>query len=132
MEQWTPNVWFAICAAFFVGIIVGCAVVRALKGNVKQHIQLETELKATKEQVEAQKQQLEQHFEQSAALLSTLAEDYKKLYTHLAKGSEMLVPEAKQVEFFKQPQLTDNAKNVSDDQPRDYSEGSSGLLKTQS
>ena len=131
MEQWTPDVWLAIGAAFFVGIIVGCAVVRALKGNVKQHIQLEAELKAARETAEAQKQQLEQHFEQSAALLSTLAEDYKKLYSHLAKGSETLVPEAKQAEFFKQPLIADNAKNVSDDQPRDYSEGSSGLLKTQ-
>ncbi|VEI45766.1 Protein of uncharacterised function (DUF1043) [Actinobacillus equuli] len=47
------------------------------KGNVQQHIQLENELKETKAKVEEQKQQLEQHFEQSAALLSTLAEDYK-------------------------------------------------------
>ncbi|EFL79714.1 YhcB family protein [Actinobacillus pleuropneumoniae] len=132
MEQWTPDVWLAIGAAFFVGIIVGCAIVRVLKGNVKQHIQLETELKATKEKVEEQKQQLEQHFEQSAALLSTLAEDYKKLYTHLANGSEKLVPEAKQAEFFKQPQITHNDENTNGDQPRDYSEGSSGLLKTQS
>ncbi len=132
MEQWTPDVWLAIVAAFFVGIIVGSAVVRVVKGNVKQHIQLETELKAAKEKVEEQKQQLEQHFEQSAALLSTLAEDYKKLYTHLANGSEKLIPEAKQAEFFKQPQITHNDENSSSDQPRDYSEGSSGLLKTQS
>lgn len=129
MGQWTPDVWSAIGVAFVIGIIVGCVIVRAFKGNVQQHIQLENELKETKTKVEEQKQQLEQHFEQSAALLSTLAEDYKKLYQHLAKGSEKLLPEAEQLDFFKQSQLPPKHEN-SEDQPRDYSEGSSGLLKS--
>lgn len=129
MEQWTANVWTAIIAAFIVGILVGVLVLRATKGNVQKQLQLETELRETKAKVDAQKQDLEQHFAQSAQLLSTLAEDYKKLYTHLAQGSEKLVPEAQQAEFFK---LSHQAASESDDQPRDYSEGSSGLLKTQS
>lgn len=58
MEQWTPDVWLAIGAAFFVGIVVGCAIVRVLKGNVKQHIQLETELKATKEKLRSKNNSL--------------------------------------------------------------------------
>ncbi|WP_208790044.1 YhcB family protein [Actinobacillus vicugnae] len=129
MGQWTPEVWSAIGVAFVIGIIVGCVVIRAFKGNVQQHIQLENELKDTKAKVEAQNQQLEQHFAQSAALLSTLAEDYKKLYQHLAQGSEKLLPEAEQLAFFQQSQLTLKQEN-SEDQPRDYSEGSSGLLKS--
>ncbi|WP_026313133.1 YhcB family protein [Actinobacillus capsulatus] len=129
MGQWTLDVWSAIGVAFVIGIIVGCVIVRAFKGNVKQHIQLENELKETKAKVEEQKQQLEQHFEQSAALLSTLAEDYKKLYQHLAQSSEKLLPETEQIAFFKQSQLPLKHEN-SEDQPRDYSEGSSGLLKS--
>lgn len=128
IEQWTPEVWSAIGVAFVIGIIVGCVIIRAFKGNVRQHIQLENELKETKAKVEEQKQQLEQHFEQSAALLSTLAEDYKKLYDHLAQGSEKLLPEAEQLTFFKQSQLTLKHENR-EDPPRDYSEGASGLLK---
>lgn len=128
VEQWTSEIWAAIGSAFIVGIIIGFVVVRATKGNVKQQIQLENELKAAKAKIEEQKQQLETHFKHSASLLSTLAEDYKKLYNHLANGSETLLPEASQTEFFKQPQLTVNTEK-NDNPPRDYSEGSSGILK---
>ncbi|VEI45767.1 Protein of uncharacterised function (DUF1043) [Actinobacillus equuli] len=51
------------------------------------------------------------------------------MYQHLAKGSEKLLPEAEQIAFFKQSQLPLKHEN-SEDQPRDYSEGSSGLLKS--
>lgn len=133
MEQWATDVWAAIAAAFIVGIIVGCTLVRVFNSNVKKQFELEKELKQTKTQVDEQKQQLEQHFEQSAQLLSTLATDYKKLYTHLAQSSEKLLPEAaKNIEFFQQAQLPVKTEKTEEDQPRDYSEGSSGILKTQS
>lgn len=133
MEQWATDVWAAIAAAFIVGIIVGCTLVRVFNSNVKKQFELEKELKQTKTQVDEQKQQLEQHFEQSAQLLSTLATDYKKLYTHLAQSSEKLLPEAaKNIEFFQQAQLPVKTEKTEEDQPRDYSEGSSGILKAQS
>lgn len=133
MEQWATDVWAAIAAAFIVGIIVGCTLVRVFNSNVKKQLELEKELKQTKTQVDEQKQQLEQHFEQSAQLLSTLATDYKKLYTHLAQSSEKLLPEAaKNIEFFQQAQLPVKTEKTEEDQPRDYSEGSSGILKAQS
>lgn len=131
MEQWTSDVWAAIAAAFIVGAVVGCTLVRVFNSNVRKQHELERELKQTKTQVDEQKQQLEQHFEQSAQLLSTLAADYKKLYTHLAQSSEKLLPEnAKNIEFFQQNQLPVQPKKTEEDQPRDYSEGSSGLLKS--
>lgn len=129
MEQWTSDIYTAIGIAFVIGIIVGYVLLRFLKGNVQQHIKLENELKAANEKIDMQKQQLEQHFGQSATLLATLVEDYKKLYTHLAQGSGTLLPETKQAEFFKQPQI--EVKNTGDnDPPRDYSDGSSGLFKS--
>lgn len=106
MEQWTSDVWAAIAAAFIVGAVVGCTLVRVFNSNVRKQHELERELKQTKTQFDEQKQQLEQHFEQSAQLLSTLAADYKKLYAHLAQSSEKLLPEnAKNIEFFQQAQL---------------------------
>ncbi|QIW15631.1 hypothetical protein A4G20_04440 [Pasteurellaceae bacterium RH1A] len=126
----TTNVWIIAAIAFIIGLFAGYIVLRATKGSVQKQLQLEADLKATKAKVEEQKVQLEQHFSQSADLLATLAADYKKLYTHLAKSSEQLLPDAaKQIEFFKQEQLVQ--KSVEKDQPKDYSEGSSGLLKQQ-
>ncbi|MEG9475538.1 YhcB family protein [Mannheimia indoligenes] len=131
MEQWTSDVWAAIAAAFIVGAVVGCTLVRVFNSNVRKQHELERELKQTKTQFDEQKQQLEQHFEQSAQLLSTLAADYKKLYAHLAQSSEKLLPEnAKSIEFFQQAQLPVQPQKTEEDQPRDYSEGSSGLLKS--
>lgn len=131
MEQWTTDVWAAIAAALIVGCVIGSTLVRVFNSNVKKQHELEKELKQTKAQVDEQKQKLEQHFEQSAQLLSTLATDYKKLYAHLAQSSETLLPEtAKNIPFFQQAQLAEKVENIEEDQPRDYSEGSSGLLKS--
>lgn len=131
MEQWATDVWTAIFAAFVIGIIVGCTLVRVFHGRVRRHYELENELKQTKAQLDEQKQKLEQHFEQSAELLSTLATDYKKLYTHLAQSSENLLPEtSRNIEFFQQTQLPAQLEKTEEDQPRDYSEGASGLLKS--
>lgn len=150
MEQWTMDIWAAIGAAFIIGAIIGCTLVRALHSGVRKQHELEAELKQTQALFDEQKQTLEQHFEQSAQLLSTLATDYKKLYTHLAQSSEQLLPEvAKNITFFQQSQLPVQAemseqteekgeneplpeqqKNIiKENPPKDYSEGSSGLLK---
>ncbi|QLB18903.1 YhcB family protein [Mannheimia granulomatis] len=130
MEQWTLDVWAAIGAAFIVGAVIGCTMVRVFHSGVKKQHDLEQQLKQTKTVVEEQKQKLEQHFEQSAQLLSTLATDYKKLYAHLAQSSEQLLPETAKIEFFQQAQLSVKTEKTEEDQPRDYSEGSSGLLKS--
>lgn len=130
IAQWSSEIWLAIVAAFIVGFIIGYVVLRATNANVQKQLKLEGELKQANEKFDAQKAQLEQHFQQSAALLATLAADYKQLYTHLAKGSQDLLPDeaTQKIEFFKQPQL--EVKSNDDTQPRDYSEGSSGILKT--
>ncbi|AAP96293.1 hypothetical protein A6046_07055 [[Haemophilus] ducreyi] len=128
MEQWTTEIWFSISIAFLIGTLCGVLVMRFFKGNIQQQIQLKSELASAEAKIEEQKQQLERHFEQSANLLENLAEDYKKLYTHFAQNSEQLLPESNQVEFFKR--LKNHANGDEDNQPRDYSDGSSGLLKS--
>ncbi|WP_373819465.1 YhcB family protein [Glaesserella sp.] len=132
MEQWSGNVWTAIIAAFVVGLILGYVIFRATNANAQKQQKLEKDLKAATTQMEEQKQQLEQHFEQSATLLATLADDYKKLYSHLAKGSQTLLPEAEanKIEFFQARIESNTHPENPDDQPKDYSEGSSGILKS--
>lgn len=129
MEQWTSEIWTAVIVAFLVGTSVGYFVVRTTNSNVQKQHKLEAELKAATAKIDAQKEQLEQHFSTSANLLATLAEDYKKLYTHLAKGSQQMLPETAKVEFFENPELKAPAQSQ-EHQPKDYSEGSSGLLKS--
>ena len=120
MTEWTIAVWGALGAAFIVGIFIGVLVIRMASRNVQKHLQLQADLKTMQHKVDEQKLQLESHFAESAELLATLVTDYKKLYDHLAHGSAELLPEEHQTEFFK---LTTK------DQPRDYSESSSGLFK---
>lgn len=135
LEQWSTQVWLAIASAFIIGCIIGYVVLRTTNGSVKKQQQLTNDLKVANAKIEQQKGQLEQHFQESATLLSTLAEDYKKLYTHLATSSQTLLPDETQqkIAFFQQPQLENSAeKNAEsdDDQPKDYSEGASGILKS--
>lgn len=150
--QWSNEVWTAVIVAFFVGAVVGYLILLTTNANAKKQQKLEVDLKNATQKMEEQKQQLEKHFEQSAQLLSTLAEDYKKLYSHLAQSSQSLLPETTaRLEFFQQAEqiveskedlvdenvesvniapVGDTANKVSDLPPKDYTEGSSGLLKS--
>lgn len=143
--QWSNEVWTAVIVAFFIGAVVGYLILLTTNANAKKQQKLEVDLNAATQKMEEQKQQLEKHFEQSAQLLSTLAEDYKKLYSHLAQSSQTLLPETTaKLEFFQQaeqPAIEEQAEvqtNVAESQtaengdepPKDYTEGSSGILKS--
>lgn len=158
--QWSNEMWTAIIVAFFIGAVVGYLILLTTNANAKKQQKLEVDLKAATQKMEEQKQQLEKHFEESANLLSTLAQDYKKLYTHLAQSSQNLLPETTaKLEFFQQAQLENNqytaeqtaseveiaeVETLNDNpeenqlneeialegQPKDYTEGSSGILKS--
>lgn len=134
MQSWTPEMWRAALLGLVVGFAIGYFLLRFTKGSVKKQVKTETELRQLKAQLENQKQQLEKHFAESANLLKTLAQDYQHLYQHFAGASVQLLPELDEKALF-QAQNVDGADEtstaVSDDQPKDYSEGSSGLLKAE-
>lgn len=123
------ELWTAVIVAFFVGVAVGYFILLTTNANAKKQQKLEAELNTATQKLADQQQRLENHFEQSAALLATMAEDYKKLYTHLADSSQTLLSESSaKLAFFQQPQLEEKAEN-NDNPPKDYTEGSSGILK---
>ena len=134
MQSWTPEMWRAALLGLVVGFAIGYFLLRFTKGSVKKQVKTETELRQLKAQLENQKQQLEKHFAESANLLKTLAQDYQHLYQHFAGASVQLLPELDEKALF-QAQNADGADETStaesDDQPKDYSEGSSGLLKAE-
>ena len=134
MQSWTPEMWRAALLGLVVGFAIGYFLLRFTKGSVKKQVKTETELRQLKAQLENQKQQLEKHFAESANLLKTLAQDYQHLYQHFAGASVQLLPELDE-KALSQAQNVGGADEtstaVSDDQPKDYSEGSSGLLKAE-
>ena len=134
MQSWTPEMWRAALLGLVVGFAIGYFLLRFTKGSVKKQVKTETELRQLKAQLENQKQQLEKHFAESANLLKTLAQDYQHLYQHFAGASVQLLPELDEKALFQAQNVggaDETSPAVSDDQPKDYSEGSSGLLKAE-
>lgn len=134
MQSWTPEMWRAALLGLVVGFAIGYFLLRFTKGSVKKQVKTETELRQLKAQLENQKQQLEKHFAESANLLKTLAQDYQHLYQHFAGTSVQLLPELDEKALFQAQSVggaDETSTAVSDDQPKDYSEGSSGLLKAE-
>ncbi|WP_410686117.1 YhcB family protein [Avibacterium paragallinarum] len=139
MQNWTPEMWQSALVGLVVGLILGYLLLRLTKDSVKKQLQTETELKKVKSELDQQKQNLEKHFSESAELLKTLAQDYQKLYQHLANSSAELLPQLEnkilfenQLEEKKAEQDKTVAENNSEETPpRDYSEGSSGILKAE-
>lgn len=134
MQSWTLEMWRAALLGLVVGFAIGYFLLRFTKGSVKKQVKTETELRQLKAQLENQKQQLEKHFAESANLLKTLAQDYQHLYQHFAGASVQLLPELDEKALFQAQNVggaDETSTAVSDDQPKDYSEGSSGLLKAE-
>ncbi|EGY34298.1 hypothetical protein SC1083_0686 [Aggregatibacter actinomycetemcomitans serotype e str. SC1083] len=135
MQTWTAEMWQAALISLVVGFIIGYFLLRITKESAKKQVKTEAELRVAKEQLESQKQQLEKHFAESADLLKSLAQNYQKLYQHLAQSSTRLLPELNDKSLFQHNLLDDKGNPINpqntDDQPKDYSEGSSGLFKAE-
>ncbi|MDG6894643.1 YhcB family protein [Volucribacter amazonae] len=147
MQSWTSEMWQTALIGLVIGVILGYLILRFTKGSVKKQVQTETELKQLKNQVATQQQELEKHFAESAELLKNFAQDYQKLYQHFAKTSATLMPETENKALFTPNLLPENAQdektelevitpetslaNHKDNPPKDYSEGSSGILKAE-
>lgn len=143
MQSWSSEMWQSALIGLVFGIIIGYLILRFTKGSVKKQVQTETELKQLKSQVATQQQELEKHFAESADILKDLAQDYQKLYKHLANSSASLLPESDNELLFKPNDIETESKTEleaikpepikpsKENQPKDYSEGSSGILKAE-
>ena len=145
MQNWTPEMWQAALIGLIIGWVLAYVLLRLTKDSVKKQIKTEAELQQVQTELNNQKQQLEKHFAESADLLKTLAQDYQKLYRHLATSSSQFLPELTNNPLFGQNLISaepsENTENNTEkteedikeekDAPRDYSEGSSGILKAE-
>ena len=145
MQNWTPEMWQAALIGLIIGWVLAYVLLRLTKDSVKKQIKTEAELQQVQTELNNQKQQVEKHFAESAELLKTLAQDYQKLYRHLATSSTQFLPELTNNPLFEQnlisaessektennTEKTEEDIKAEKDAPRDYSEGSSGILKAE-
>lgn len=100
MQNWTLEMWQPALIGLVVGFILAYLLLRFTKDSVKKQVKTETELQKVKSELAQQKQHLEKHFSDSAELLKTLAQDYQKLYQHLASSSVQLLPQLENKPLF--------------------------------
>ncbi len=128
--------WIYAIVGLLVGTIVGVVISRLTTPGYKNQKSVQKELESAKYELEQQRQELVDHFAQSAEMLETLGKDYTKLYQHLAKTSAELLPNLPEQDnpFDKKAVLTTEQikeEQSESEQPKDYANGATGLLKTQ-
>ncbi len=129
--------WIHAIVGLLVGTIIGVVVSRLTTPGYKKQKSVQKELESAKFELEQQRQELVDHFAQTAEMLDTLGKDYTKLYQHFAKTSSELLPNLPEQDnpFDKKTAMT--TEQISEDQPdtgaqpKDYASGATGLLKDQ-
>lgn len=132
MQNWSEEMWQILLIGLIVGFFIGYLVARFTNGSVKAQKQAQQELKQANETIAEQKEQLEQHFTETSDLMKNLAQDYQKLYQHFAKTSTVLLPDNHKEIFALTQENPTPQLRAKEEQPKDYSEGSSGLFKHES
>ncbi|WEM42630.1 Z-ring associated protein ZapG [Photobacterium sp. DA100] len=126
--------WIYALLIFIAGAIVGAFATRLSNKGLKQQKELKKELDKSKYELEQFRQELVDHFAQSSELLDNIAKDYGKLYEHMAKTSTELMPNLPEQDnpFSRRISTLEAVKDVKEEeQPRDYANGATGLLKDQ-
>ncbi|SIO41017.1 Z-ring associated protein ZapG [Salinivibrio sp. ES.052] len=125
--------WINSLIFLVIGIAVGFLIARMTTRDLKQQKNMKRELEKSRYELEQYRQELVDHFAQSAELLDTLSKDYSKLYQHMAKTSSDLMPNLPDQDnpFAKRlGKITEVKKEgASSNPPRDYAGSGSGLLK---
>ncbi|EHH1096444.1 DUF1043 family protein [Vibrio parahaemolyticus O1:K58] len=129
--------WIYAIVGLLVGTIVGVVISRLTTPEYKKQKSVQKELEAAKFELEQQRQELVDHFEQTAEMLDTLGKDYTKLYQHMAKTSSELLPNLPEQDNPFDKKTAMSSEQIKEDQPevneqpKDYANGATGLLKDQ-
>ena len=129
--------WIYALVGLLVGMVLGVAISRLTTPGYKKQKSVQKDLDNAKFELEQQKQDLADHFAQTAEMLDSLGKEYTKLYQHMAKTSAELLPNLPEQDnpFDKKTAMsTDVAEEQQEDaneQPKDYANGATGLLKDQ-
>ncbi|KOE81801.1 MULTISPECIES: Z-ring associated protein ZapG [Vibrio] len=128
--------WIYAVVGLLVGAVLGVIISRLTTPQYKNQKSLQKELDNAKFNLEQQKQELSDHFAQTAEMLDTLGKDYTKLYQHMAKTSADLLPNMPEQDnpFIKKiAQHNESDKvdsSILEQAPKDYANGATGLFNT--
>ncbi|KGK43112.1 hypothetical protein LH51_02075 [Nitrincola sp. A-D6] len=112
MEQET--LWIVAVVALVVGVLIGYLLGKSGSNKVKSK-RLEEELHGSRAEMDRYKEEVTSHFEQTAALVNELTDQYRKVHQHLATGAQNLCPDqqaGRSLQSSLQPKLE---ANTSDD-----------------
>ncbi|HHC6519137.1 TPA: Z-ring associated protein ZapG [Vibrio parahaemolyticus] len=129
--------WIYAIVGLLVGTIVGVVISRLTTPEYNKQKSVQKELEAAKFELEQQRQELVDHFAQTAEMLDTLGKDYTKLYQHMAKTSSELLPNLPEQDNPFDKKTAMSSEQIKEDQPevneqpKDYANGATGLLKDQ-
>ncbi|ASI89060.1 MULTISPECIES: Z-ring associated protein ZapG [Vibrio] len=127
--------WIYAIVGLLVGAILGIVISRLTTPQYKKQKTIQKDLESAKFALEQQRQELSDHFAQTAEMLDTLGKDYTKLYQHMAKTSSELLPNLPEQDnpFVKKIAEhnveTINDVNTTEEPPKDYVNGATGLLR---
>ncbi|MDX9739902.1 MAG: YhcB family protein [Gammaproteobacteria bacterium] len=106
--------WMWLTLAGVGGAVLGYFVGRLGSAGVKRSLQLDQDLRETRQELERYRTSVVEHFTTTAQLVNKLTDDYRAVYQHLARGAqdltggrtpqlEALTPKARQVEHMPSP-----------------------------
>ena len=85
MSWW---IWITLAAA--AGLAGGFFIGRSSSAGVKRSLQLDQELRETREELERYRNGVVEHFTTTAQLVNKLTADYRAVYYHLSRGAQEL------------------------------------------
>ncbi len=130
--------WIFGVVGLVVGLIVGVIATRMTAPQYSKQKDLQKALDTSKYELEQQKQDLTDHFARSAELLEEMGKNYSTLYQHMAKASSEMLPNMPEQDnpFVNKLEHNEEAdkdaeSSTIDQQPKDYANGATGMLKSE-
>ena len=117
---------------FVIGFIICFIFISVISPKARKYAKVKQELDQTKDELIAQKQMIAKHFSHSAEILDNMAKDFRRLYQHMAENSSQFMDSGniQALDFDSNTDSNETKEITLDKQPRDYSDDSSGLFKT--
>lgn len=125
------------------GVIIGVLISQILTRNHRHESSLKKELEQNRAEFKAYRKQVNEHFQSSAQMLDELAQQYQKIYQHMAEQSTQLLDDQRQnspmfdpdkkILYSPTPSQLDAEVDAPEEQPstppKDYTNERSGILK---
>ncbi|MCG9596518.1 DUF1043 family protein [Vibrio sp. Isolate25] len=130
--------WIYALVGLLVGAVLGIIISRITTPGYNKQKTIQKDLDNAKFELEQQKQDLADHFAQTAEMLDSLGKEYTKLYQHMTKTSSELLPNipiqdnpfnkkvAEQTKVEMQAEVEQPL--ILNEAPKDYASGATGML----